>query len=241
MAGIIKKECIMKTKQFLFFLFISAAVLPAAAQERTTLGIQYQYALPMGGFKKGLIDKGSPRGLAIDILYAVNPQWRVGGGLSYQDFYQKNLRNTYRMEDGSDISAVVSNSVQNTALMAKGMFLPLGADSSRLQPYISAGAGVNMVQYGQLLGEFSNGDDAFIRFAAQGGAGIKYALGQNRRTALTLGAVYNYMPLNQYGIKNTNNIAFQAGLRFALRNTGRGGRSGDVWQQRRPNHYDRRW
>lgn len=232
----------MKTKQFLFFLFILAAVLPAAAQERTTLGLQYQYALPMGSFKNNLIDQASPRGLAVDILYTVNPQWRVGGGLSYQDFYQKNPRNTYRMEDGSDISAVVTNSLQTTALMAKGMFLPLGADSSRLQPYISAGAGVNMVQYGQLLGEFSNGDDAFIRFAAQGGVGIKYALGQNRRTALTLGAVYNYMPFNQYDIKNINNLALQAGVRFTLRNTGRGGRSGgDVWQQRRPNHYDRRW
>lgn len=230
----------MNVKQFLSALLLLVAVLPSRAQERTTMGLQYQYALPVGGFKKNLIDKGSPRGLAVDILYAVTPQWAIGGGLAYQDFYQKNPRSTYHMNDGSDVSAVVSNSVQTTALMAKAMYQPLGPDSGRLQPYISAGTGLNMVQYNQLLGEFSNGNDVWIRFAAQAGAGVKYALGEKRRTALTLGAVYNYMPLNQYGVKNLNNLTVQAGVRFMMRNEGRS-RSGDVWQQRRPNHYDSRW
>lgn len=231
----------MKLNQWFLIMVCMLVLARAGAQERTTMGIQYQYALPMGDFKNNLIRDGSARGAAIDILYAVHPQWRVGGGVGYQDFYQKTPRQTYRLEDGSDISAVVSTSMQTTALMAKGMFLPLGADSSRLQPYVLAGAGANMVQYGQLLGEFGSGDDVWIRFAAQAGAGIKYAVGAKGQTALTLGAVYNYMPVNQPGIKNMNNLAIQAGVRFALRNNGRGGRSGDVWQQRRPNHYDRRW
>ncbi|OLY91183.1 Outer membrane protein beta-barrel domain-containing protein [Cnuella takakiae] len=232
----------MKTLKAIGALLLLAAMVPAAAQERTTMGVQYQYGLPMGGFKNSLIKDGSPRGASIDIQYAINPQWRIGGALGYQDFYQKNPRQTYKMSDGSDISAVVTNSVQSTALMAKGSFLPLGADSSRLQPYITLGVGANMVQYSQLLGEFGSSDDVWIRMAAQGGAGIQYALGAKGQTALTLGAVYNYMPLNQAGIKNINNLAVQAGVRFILRNNGRGGRSnGDVWQQRRPNHYDRGW
>lgn len=223
-------------------LLLVMAILPAMAQERTTMGIQYQYGLPMGEFKNSLIKEGSPRGASIDIQYAINPQWRIGGGLSYQDFYQKNPRQTYKMSDGSDISAVVTNSIQSTALMAKGSFLPLGADSSRLQPYISLGAGANLVQNSQLLGEFASSDDVGVRFAAQGGAGVQYAVGAKKQTALTLGAVYNYMPVNLEGIKNINNLAVQAGVRFILRNNGRGGRNGgDVWQQRRPNHYDRRW
>lgn len=222
-------------------MLVLGVVVTTHAQERTTMGVQYQYSLPMGSFKN-FIEEGSPRGLSVDILHAFNPRWRVGAGFSYQDFYQKNPRSLYKMEDGSDISAVVSNSVQATALMAKAMFLPLGADSSRLQPYISLGAGANMAQYAQLLGEFSNGDDVWIRFAAQGGAGIKYAVGAKRRTALTLGAVYNYMPLNQASLKHMNNIGIQAGVRFVLRNNGgRSGRSGDVWDNRRPNHYNRGW
>lgn len=231
----------MNTLKAICFLLLACTMLPAAGQERTTMGIQYQYGLPMGDFKKNLIKEGSPRGASIDIQYALNPRWRVGGGLGYQDFYQKNPRQTYKMSDGSDISAVVSNSVQSTALMAKASFLPLGADSSRLQPYISLGAGANMVQYNQLLGEFASSDDVWVRFAAQAGAGIQYAVGGKGKTALSLGVMYHYMPLNGAGVKNLNNLAVQAGLRFALRNNGGGGRSGDVWQQRRPNNYERRW
>jgi opacity protein-like surface antigen len=219
--------------------------MPVSAQERTTLGIGYQYAVPAGAFKSGFIDQGSPRGITVDLMYTINPQWRVGAGFSYQDFYQKSPRSTYRLQDGSDLSAVLSNSLQTNALMAKAMFFPRGADSSRLQPYISAGAGANMVGYSQHFGEFSNGEDVNFRIAAQGGVGVQYALGEKRRTALTLGAVYNYMPLNQFDIKNVNNIGIQAGLRFALRNDGRGGRNnGDYYQnqnRQQPNHRYRNW
>lgn len=231
----------MITKQFLLFIACAFTFLSSGAQDRNTLGLRYQYALPMGSFKSGLISKGSPRGFAVDLMHAVNPKWRVGASLGYQDFYQKNARNTYQMGDGSDISAVVTNSLQTTALMAQGMYFPKGADSSRLQPYLSAGAGLNMVQYNQLLGEFGNGEDVWLRFAAQAGAGLQYRIGAGNRTALMLGVAYNYMPLNQMDVKSVNNLAIQAGVRIALRNTGRGGRSGDVWQQRRPNHYNGRW
>lgn len=225
-------------KAFFLSIILVWALLPLNAQERTTLGVQYQYALPMGGLKNDFIDKGSARGVSADLLYAVNPQWRVGAGFLYQDFYQKTARATYRMEDGSDLSAVVGNSLQTSALLAKGMFLPRGADSGRLQPYIAAGAGVNMVQYGQSYGEFSNGDDVSVKPMVHGGVGLLYSLGAKGRTALMVGAAYNYMPLNKMDIKNANNLAVQAGLRFALRNDGRGGRNnGDIWQQRQPNHY----
>lgn len=231
----------MIIKQFLLFTACAFTFLSSGAQDRNTLGLRYQYALPMGGFKNDLISEGSPRGFSADLMHALNPQWRIGASLGYQDFYQKNARNTYRMGDGSDISAVVSNSLQTTALMAQGMYFPKGADSSRLQPYVSAGAGVNMVQYSQLLGEFSNGDDVWLRFAAQAGAGLQYRVGNGGRTALMLGVAYNYMPLNKMEVKNVNNLAIQAGVRIAMRNSGRSNnRSGDVWQ-RRPNHYGGRW
>ena len=225
----------------IFFLSIicACALLPAAAQDRSTVGIQYQYALPMGSFKNDFINKGSGRGVAVDLMYAINPKWRAGGGFAYQDFYQKYPRATYKMEDGSDMSAVLGNNLQTTSLMAKGMFLPRGADSSRLQPYVSAGAGINMLQYSQMYGEFANLEDASFKPAVQAGVGVLYAVGAKRRTALSLGATYNYMPLNQLGVKAANNLAVQAGLRFTLRNDGgRGGsRYDDDNRYRRPNHY----
>lgn len=229
-------------KTIFFCIGALFTVLSAAAQDRTTLGLRYQYSLPTGAFKKEFISKGSPRGLELDIMYTLTPQWRIGGAISYQDFYQKTDRNTYPMSDGSDISAVLTNSVQTNTLQARGLFFPLGADSSRLQPYVQAGAGINLIQYEQLLGEFNNGSDAVLRFAAQGGAGVQYALGGSRRTALSLGVLYNYMPLNAFELKAVSNLTFNAGIRITLRNSGRGGhRGGDVWQQRRPNNYYRNW
>jgi opacity protein-like surface antigen len=228
-------------KAIVIGLFTLLVLQAKAQQERNTVTIKYQYALPMGDFKNNLIGNGSPRGGTISILHALNPKWRVGGTLGYQDFYQKDPRNTYQMDDGSDISAVVSNSLQTTPLMATGVFQPLGADSSRLQPYILAGAGINMVQYSQLLGEFNNGDDVWLRFAAQAGAGVSYTLGAAQRAALVVGLAYNYMPLNRNSLKNANNLAVQAGIRFGLRNTGQRSQRGDVWQQRSPNHYNRGW
>lgn len=227
----------MKTT-FFCICFLLAANFLASPQDRTSVSVHYQYALPIGAFKKDFISKGSPRGLDLDIMYGLSMRWRIGGALSYQDFYQKKDRNTYAMEDGSDISAVLSNSLQTTVLQARAYFLPMGADSSRLQPFIMSGGGINMIQYEQLLGEFNNGSDAVLRFAAHAGAGINYTVGTRRRTRLSLGVVYNYMPLNVFDLKNASNLAFNAGVRITLRN---GGRSGDVWQQRKPDTYYRNW
>jgi opacity protein-like surface antigen len=202
-------------KQTIFFLCLCLFVLAGRAQDRTTLGINYQYALPMGAFKNNFVEQGSPRGIGVDLLYTINPKWRVGGAASYQDFYQKRARGLYTMEDGSTLSAVMSNSLQTTTLMAKGMFLP--SPEKRLKPYLSAGVGVNMAQVNQMLGQFDNINDVNFGLAAQGGAGVMYSLGEQQRTALTAGVQYNYLPFNRHGIGSLNNLTFGVGARFTLK------------------------
>lgn len=215
-------------KQTFFFLCFCLCVMAASAQDsRSTVGINYQYALPMGAFKNDFIKNGSPRGVAIDMMYTLNPKWRVGGAVSYQDFYQKTPRALYTMEDGSTLSAVTSNSLQNTTLMAKGMFLP--SPEKRLKPYLSAGLGVNMAQVNQTLGMFDNINDVNFGLAAQGGAGVMYGLGAAQRTHLTAGVMYNYLPFNKHDIGGLSNVAFGVGARFTLKqnNNPRGSRNDD--------------
>jgi opacity protein-like surface antigen len=202
-------------KKLIFLSCFSLLLMVGNAQDKSTLGVTYQYALPMGGFKQDFIQNGSPRGIGVDLLYTINPKWRVGGALSYQDFYQKNSRALYTMEDGSTLSAVMTNSLQPTTLMGKAMYLP--TPERRLQPYLSAGVGVNMVQVNQTLGVFDNINDVNFGFAAQGGAGIKYGLGEKQRTHLTAGVLYNYMPFNRHDISNLNNLTFGIGARFTLK------------------------
>jgi hypothetical protein len=192
----------------------------------------------MGAFKSDFIEGGSPRGLSVDLMRTINPKWRVGGGITYQDFYQKTPRALYGMQDGATLSAVTSNSLQNTTLLAKGMFIPV--PENRLKPFISAGVGLNMAQVNQALGMFDNINDVNFGFAAQGGGGVMLGLGAQQRTHLTAGANYNFLPFSKHGIGGLSNLSFGIGARFTLKqNTDRGGRVNDGWDRGRrpPRHY----
>src|SRR5215204_1144078 len=85
--------------------------------------LYYNYGLPLGTFKSDFIKNNSPRGFSADVLYWFKPQWGVGGSIGYQDYYQKNARDTYKLSDGSDISAVVSHSMQLIPVVAKAMYM----------------------------------------------------------------------------------------------------------------------
>ena len=198
-------------------LGISLISISAFSQSKVKMNLYYNYASPMGSLKNDFINKGSAYGFGADIMYSFNPKWAVGGSVAYQDFYQKYPRATYKLADGSDISAVLSNSLQSTPIMAKTIFSPLGDKASVVQPYLSAAAGMNILNYSQLLGEFNGGDGTSARFIAQAGAGIKIPVGKARSTGILLGANYNYSPYNKFGIKNANSLNYQAGVQFNLK------------------------
>lgn len=228
-------------KNIFFFFLVLFLCSAATAQDRSTLGITYQYGLPVGDLKKNFVDRNSARGVQIDLMYQLNPKWRLGGAVGYQDFYQQWDRQLYRLEDGSDLSAVRSHSLQTIPVLVKAMYLPL--PDKKTQPYITAGAGANLVQVQELYGGFDNVNDMQVGFAAQAGAGLKYFV--TNRTALQAGAVYNYMPFNKLDIGAVSHVAVQAGIRFTLRNDGRGGgRSGDWYNNdngRQPRNRNRGW
>jgi hypothetical protein len=202
--------------------FVSVA---GSAQDRLSAGVALQYALPVSQFKSNSISDGSLRGVQLDILYQVSPKWRIGGAIGYQDFNQKYDRAIYQLEDGSQMGAVLSNSVQVTPILAKAMFTPL--PENRLQPYFTLGAGGSLIQAGQYFGQFSNYEDVKFGFAAQGGLGVKYGLGEAKRTSIMAGATYNHIPFNQFEIGNLSHLGFQLGLRFTLKNDGGTNRSRD--------------
>jgi len=198
-------------------LGLSLFSVAAFSQGKVKMSVYYNYASPMGSLKNDFISNGSAYGAGANVMYSINPKWAVGGSVSYQDFYQKYPRATYKLTDGSDISAVMSNSLQSTPIMAKTIFSPLGDKAAVVQPYLSAAAGVNMISYKQLLGEFSSGSGVSGRFIAQAGAGVKVPVGKNKSTGILLGATYNYSPYNNFGIKNINSLNYQAGVQFNLK------------------------
>lgn len=142
-------------------------------------------------------------------------------------------------DEATDISAVVSNSVQVYPMMAKAIYLPLAEKENRLQPFFSAGAGGAMVSNRQLWGMFDVINSMNFSLAMSAGAGIQYALGSSKKTSLFASANYQFIPYNRYDISNLNSINIRAGVRLKLNNN----RGGDYYQQSPSPRYFRndRW
>jgi opacity protein-like surface antigen len=183
------------------------------AQNALQVNIGYNVNFPTGAFRN-LITNPAYKGFTAGLAYPVNDQLSVGLSLGYNDFYQKYPRQVYNQGKGSDISAVVSNSVQQSPMMITANYALV--KKGFIRPYIGGGAGVNFINFDQYLGEFDNPHSS-AKLALSGEAGVFIPLSQFSSTALKIGAIYNYVPFNSYGVSNLNNWGVQAGIRFPLR------------------------
>ncbi len=199
-------------------LAVAALFLAVAAQAqqkgKAAMDIQYNVALPTGSLKQ-TISETSFRGMQASILYGITDKLALGLGTGYQDFYQKIPRQQYKLEDGSDMSAVRSFSIQTIPILAqvKYQFTPGAA----VQPYAALGIGGNLVNYNDLVGEFTWEQRAKFGFAARPEAGVYVPFRKNGETGLTLGASYNIMPFSSYQFNDLNHIGIHAGVSFPLR------------------------
>lgn len=199
-------------------LFGAFAGISASAQDKLKMELSYNMSIPLGSFKNDYIGKTSFRGGVGEISYTFNPKFSLGVQSGYQNYYQKFDRQLYKLEGNQTVSAVLTNTMDIIPVLLRGTFYPLGANTAApIQPYVSAGAGVNLVNYGQYLGEFG-GMQSSTAFAAQAGAGIKIPFGNQRnQTAIKLGAAYNYSAYKNNNLSNLNNVGINAGVVFGLK------------------------
>lgn len=142
----------MKKKVSLIVTVVALSIMSftASAQEKLKLELGYNVSAPVGSFKNDFINKTSFRGGSGEISYAISPKWSVGLHSGFQSYYQKYDRQVYKLQGNETVSAVVSNTIDVIPLLVRGTFFPLGAvENAKIQPYVSAGAGVNLVNYGQ--------------------------------------------------------------------------------------------
>src|SRR4051812_25169112 len=91
-------------------LLLSSISFTARAQERAVqLDINYAIGIPGGSFKTDAVDKSSFRGWTANVLYNINNNISVGLGTGFQDFYQKYPRAVYKLNEGGEVSAVLTN------------------------------------------------------------------------------------------------------------------------------------
>ncbi len=203
--------------QMFFALLLMAFAFSAQAQKgQLKLDLNYSYSLPLGGFKNDIISKGSATGAVGSLQYFITNQLAVGLGSGYQYLDQKYPRALYSVSKTQTVSAVLSNSVEITPLIAKATFSPL-ANKGLVQPYLTAGAGAAFVDYNQYLGEFSSSQKSSASFAAQAGAGVMIPFGKLSASGFQLGTDYIYIPYKNFGYSHLNTVNFHAGIFFPLR------------------------
>ncbi len=200
-------------KQLKIFIVLIVTCVAATAQTGALrLNVNYTVANPSGSFKD-FIEETSWRGWTANLLYGINEKISVGLGLGFHDFYQKYPRAVSSLEEGGEVSAVLSNSIQTIPVMAAVQynFMP----ESGIQPYIGAGIGGNFIIYNQYVGEFSNSQSSF-GFAVRPEAGV-YIPVSRRGFGININGIYNYMPYKKNGLENLNSWGIGAGVRFSLR------------------------
>ena len=185
-----------------------------AQKNPLTVELNYNYSVPLSGFKSDLISNNSPRGFTGSIMYPFTNKLAGGLQFGFQDYYQKYSRALYHTGPSQDISAVVSNSIQITPIILKAKFYPL--TDSYVRPYISAGAGGNLISFKQYFGEFGNTQTNF-GFVAEGGAGIMIPFKKMSTSGFYICGTYDYAPYKKNGYRDLNSVNIQAGISFEIR------------------------
>jgi long-subunit fatty acid transport protein len=193
-------------------MFMSQSV---SAQKNTfKLDLNYNYSLPVSGFKSDIVSNNSPRGFMGALMYSFNDKLSAGLGFGFQDYYQKYPRALYPLGKSKQVSAVLTNSIQTTPVMLKAKYFPLS--TSFLQPYVSLGAGANVIDFNQYLGEFGSSETS-VGFRGQGGLGLMIPFKKFSSSGINLGATYDYAPYNKNGYEDLSNVNFQAGVTINLK------------------------
>jgi len=209
------KTIIQRYGVIAFLLLILGTAAQAQTQSRNDLqfNINYNVNIPSGSFRD-FVGKPAYKGFTAGLAYPVTSQLRVGLSLGYNDYYQKYPRQVYSEGAGTDVSAVVSNSVQQIPLLATVDYTLL--KKGFIRPYVGAGAGLNFVSLDQYLGEFDNPQSS-THFAVRGEAGVLIPLSSYSATAIRIGGSYNYAPYNKDGIRNLDNWGIHAGVSIPIR------------------------
>ena len=174
--------------------------------------LNYQLGLPLGDFKN-VVEDVSPRGASIGISYGFTDAVSAGLEIGFQDFYQKYPRQVLH-EPGSDISAVVTNSIQIIPILLKGKYRL--KDEGMVQPFVGLGIGGNLVQYQKYYGQFTDSRSKFS-FAARPEVGLHIPVGRAKTAGIHALAGYNFMPYEDRDLNGIHHAVFKLGASFPLR------------------------
>lgn len=206
----------MKNKLNRLLFIITAFILSVSLHaQNSQLNIGYSISQPTGSYKT-FISNTSYSGYSLSFLHSFTGQAGIKIEIDNQNYYQKYPRAIYQygISKGSDISAVMTNTISTTSIEVKGVYNLL--KSGLIKPYVAGGGGVNLISYDQYMGEFDN-PAAVIKPVLGAEAGIYFPFTKISTSGLRISAHYNYMPFNNYDVKTLNNWGVQAAVSIGLK------------------------
>lgn len=201
-----------KLKYILIIALMAGSVFTYGQAGEMQLNLGVSGALPMGD-SKDILPDASIRGWQVGVLYGFNDKISAGLQVGFQDFYNKTERRVYQTENGH-ISAVLSHSLQTVPILLGGRysFTP----EASVRPFAGIGIGGNIVTFAEYLGQFG-GSNTKVKFAARPEVGLAVPFGRFKDNAFWLSAAYNYMPYNEFDIKNINHGTVALGITLPMR------------------------
>ena len=201
-------------KTTLFFTIAMITVQASTAQQEIQFSVNYNAASPLESSLRDYVNKTSFRGLQESLLLGINNHFRAGIQSSFNNFYQKKERQVYKSTDGSELSAVLSNTLQTVPIFVKGEYSFL--NKGFFKPYVGVGTGINFVSYNQFVGSFEY-DKHYVKTAFIGDIWLLFPFPGKSYYGFRISTSYDLMPFNEEGIKNLNSWNVQTGFTVTIK------------------------
>lgn len=204
-----------------FFIFSNTAISQEAdatgfirtyAQPGGMLTFDWVIGVPVGDMNDQFISKTSTRGFAMEYRYMLNGPVSVGGGFSWQGFYEKFDRNTYEL-DGGAITSTRFNYLYTFPLFVNFHYYPL--KNNYIYPFIGLNAAMVSIDKQDQIGQYYVQDKSW-QFALQPEIGALIQMSPGSGFGFVVKAKYNHMFYNEGKFNNLSHIDFHIGAAFVF-------------------------
>jgi hypothetical protein len=171
----------------------------------------YGVGLPMGS-QQNYMDKVGNRNFAVAIEAMFPGRFSVGARIGQQFVSERLPRQVYSLDDGSEISAVQTRTLNIVPLLAIGSVY-LNNINSVFRPYFQMGAGGAYVDYAKYYGTLTDQKNG-IRGALAPAIGAKFQFGKGNNLGGEIQAQYQHVFFNYNELKNSRNLLLSVGLSY---------------------------
>ena len=180
------------------------------AQPGGMLTFDWVIGIPMGDMTNNFISKTSTRGFNMEYRYFLNSPLSIGGGFSWQGFYEKYERSTYSNENGA-ITSARFNYLYTFPLYMNFHYYPMKNNS--IYPFIGINVRGTSIDKQDQVGRYYIQDKSW-HFALQPEVGALFKIDPAGGFGLIVKAKYNYIFYNEGDFNSLSQLNFYFGASF---------------------------